>query len=320
MVIGDYMIEYSYPVRNAMPDIFELKEMPNEIWVGDHLNGFNANKTNPVFDFIAKHGHRATVHYCQVIDEVVQARYPTLDFKLKLFNPIWMSFGEYCNPPPVDFKNFICTFNGSNHLSRQFLTSALYKFNWWNTEYCSKNFAVDKDSIDGSLQQYCDRETEPVYRKFILDETADDFYNSERGFGFVRWDHGNNIHNLAPKLTQSFVHIASETVGHSYYPFVTEKFLYSVVTKGLFVTYGQPGWHSHVEKYYGFKPYRRLFNYNFDTIENPVERLIELLCMLSKFSVLTRDEWHDLYNLEKDTIEFNYNHYYSKDYLKVLNG
>jgi hypothetical protein len=104
----------------------------------------------------------------------------------------------------------------------------------------------------------------------------------------------------------------------SYYPFVTEKFLYSVVTRGLFLAYAQPGWHAHLEKYYGFKRYTKLFDYRFDLIQNPVERLVELMSMISKFSVLSVHDWHDLYLIEQDTIEYNYNHYYSKDYLKCL--
>jgi hypothetical protein len=104
----------------------------------------------------------------------------------------------------------------------------------------------------------------------------------------------------------------------SYYPFVTEKFLYSIVTRGLFLSYAQPGWHDHIEKYYGFKKYTKLFDYRFDTIQNPVERLVELMTMISKFSVLSTDDWYDLYLLQLEEIEYNYDHYFSGDYLKCL--
>jgi hypothetical protein len=106
----------------------------------------------------------------------------------------------------------------------------------------------------------------------------------------------------------------------SYHPFVTEKFLYSVVTRGLFLTYGQPGWHEHLEKYYGFKRYTNLFDYRFDNIQNPVERLVEMMSMISKFSKLNATEWKDLYLLESETIKYNYDHYFSGNYLKSLYG
>jgi hypothetical protein len=69
---------------------------------------------------------------------------------------------------------------------------------------------------------------------------------------------------------------------------------------------------------YGFKLYTTIFNYEFDTITNPVIRLVELLGMLSKFGHLTPADWHDLYLLEKDTIDYNYDWYMSKQYLAQL--
>jgi hypothetical protein len=40
--------------------------------------------------------------------------------------------------------------------------------------------------------------------------------------------------------------------------------------------------------------------------------------MISKFSKLSAHDWHDLYQLEANTIEFNYDWYFSKDYIKQL--
>ena len=64
--------------------------------------------------------------------------------------------------------------------------------------------------------------------------------------------------------------------------------------------------------------YNKLFDYRFDTIQNPVERLIELITMILKFSVLSASDWNDLYLIEQDTIEYNYDHYFSGKYLKFL--
>jgi hypothetical protein len=124
--------------------------------------------------------------------------------------------------------------------------------------------------------------------------------------------------SLEYKLTESFLHIVSESIATSYVPYVTEKFLYSVVTHGLFLAYAQPGWHNHLEKYYGFKKYTKLFDYRFDTITNPVERLVELMTMVSKFSQLSPAEWHDLYLIEQDTIDYNYDHYFGGGYLRQI--
>ena len=40
----------------------------------------------------------------------------------------------------------------------------------------------------------------------------------------------------------------------------------------------------------------------FDEITNPIKRLIEILTMLHKFSLLSKADWNDLYLMEQDTI------------------
>jgi hypothetical protein len=171
--------------------------------------------------------------------------------------------------------------------------------------------------LDGHIQDYVGNNNS-FYRKFFISDDNEDFFQSINSFGHVRFNHDKNIYNLENRLTESFLHVVSETLATSYVPFVTEKFLYSIVTRGLFLSYAQPGWHAHVEKYYGFCRYTKLFDYRFDTIQNPVERLVELITMIGKFSKLTSHEWHDLYLLEQDTIEYNYDHYFSKAYLTEL--
>jgi hypothetical protein len=203
------------------------------------------------------------------------------------------------------------------------LSSILENQGYFNPNYSSKNFTSSNDEILGHLSSLDLTEDEiELYDKFF--KSTDEFNNTIYSFGHVRieWETytlADNIYNLESKLTQSFVHIVSETMATSYYPFVTEKFLYSIVTRGLFVAYAHPGWHTHIEKYYGFKLYDKIFDYSFDSIQNPVKRLIKLIEMISKFSKLSVDDWRDLYFvLEKDTIEYNYNHYFSGNYLEHL--
>jgi hypothetical protein len=159
---------------------------------------------------------------------------------------------------------------------------------------------------------------ENFYNKFFISDSSEDFFQKIYSFVRPQYDHAQNIYILQDKITQSFLNVVSETMATSHHPYVSEKFLYSVVTRGLFLSYAQPGWHEHLEKYYGFKLYTKLFDYRFDSIQNPVERLVELMCMISKFSVLSTNDWDDLYEMEKDTIEYNYEHYFSQDYLKCL--
>jgi hypothetical protein len=291
-----------------------------DIFLIDHLTGFDSDIKNLLLDKLVNCKCNNIVYLQYVITPELKARYASIDirFSAELQNSInFVKHAGYNIHPALDYKNFICSFNGSAHISRKFLVSLLHKFKYFNPDYCSKNFSYLSTNLSGHIQEYQGQNTQ-FYNKFFLDPSSENFFQTVNSFGHVRFDHARNIYNLEHKLTQSFLHIVSETMATSYYPFVTEKFLYSIVTRGLFLAYAQPGWHSHLDQYYGFKRYNKLFDYRFDSIQNPVERLVELMSMISKFSVLSTGDWRDLYLLEQDTIEYNYDHYFSGNYLKML--
>jgi len=284
----------------------------------DHLLGFTQDLNNAVLNYLSAYNYKNKITTQYIVTDQLKNRFPNLDLEFSpdlQYQINLQHFENYTSPPDVNYKNFICSFNGSTHVGRRFLTAALHKFNWFNPEYCSKNFTYSIDELDGHIKDYMGKR-ERIYRKFFIDDS--EFHNQIYSFGHVRLDHANNIYSLEPKLTGSFLHLVSETLPTSDYPFITEKAFYSIVTKGLFLSYAQPGWHEFLQRYYGFKLYSKIFDYRFDSIRNPVDRLIELLSMVSKFSHLTTHEWHDLYLVEKDTIDYNYDHYHSKDYLKRL--
>jgi hypothetical protein len=301
------------------------KQLPDRIVLEDHLNGFDQDCDNAVLAHINACANNSNkiiqIDYHQILESNVSAKYNNLAIKFRLPNQIkqalWESFNNYKNHPTLNYKNFLCSFNGSDHVSRKLLVSIIKKFTYYDPDYCSKNFVFTTDVLDGHIKDYSG-EREQFYRKFFISGDSDEFFNTNNSFDYIRFRHDSNIYNLEHKLTQSFLHIVSESIATSYVPFVTEKFLYSVVTRGLFLAYAQPGWHAHVKKYYGFKQYTQLFDYSFDNIQNPIERLVELITMISKFSKLSSNDWHDLYLLERDTIEFNYDHYFGKSYLKCL--
>jgi hypothetical protein len=311
---------FEYPYDN-IDEVISTINNGGSVLLGDHLNGFDCNNKNRILTILnEKIQKRAEIKHIQILEDNVKNNYSNLNitFEFKEQKKVcWEPLSRYKQHPKVHYKNFICSFNGSEHVSRKLLVSILEKFKYYNLEYCSKNFSYSTDIIDGHITKFVsDRDT--LYRKFFISNSSENFFQSINSFGHVRFKHDKNIYNLEHKLTQSFLHIVSETMATSYVPFVTEKFLYSIVTRGLFLSYAQPGWHDHIEKYYGFKLYTKLFDYRFDTIQNPVERLVELMTMISKFSHLTPHEWHDLYLIEQDTIEYNYDHYFSSNYLKCL--
>ena len=305
-------------------NIIDICDNQHEIMLMDHLGGFDKDYNCKILDTL--NNHKATqgliVHTQYLFNNKIQTKFKNIklvfDLNLQIKGANINAFQKYNMHPPLRYKNFICSFNGSIHVSRQLLSSILENQGYFDPYYSSKNFTGSNDKIMRQLYFLDLTEDEiELYDKFF--KNTNEFNDTVYSFGHVRFDHGNNIYNLESKLTQSFVHIVSETMATSYYPFVTEKFLYSIVTRGLFVAYAQPGWHTHIEKYYGFKLYDKIFDYSFDSIQNPVKRLIKLIEMISKFSTLSADDWRDLYfELEKDTIEYNYNHYFSGNYLEHL--
>lgn len=299
------------------------RDIPASVWLVDHLGGFDGTGFNALLaklDTKARQQHKTcNIIYHQILDSAITSKYPNL--KIQFSSEFqqeqnFLHFKNYNIHPDLMVKNFVCCFNGSPHVSRKLLASIIKQFGWWNENYCSKNFTCSGNNLVGHIKDYIGDDRTRFYSKFFsVDEK---FLHHANGFGHVRFAHAKNILNLERKITESFLEIVSETMATSYQPFVTEKFLYSVVTRGLFVAYAQPGWHEHLERYYGFRRYTRIFDYRFDTVQNPVERLVELMSMISKFSVLSSDDWRDLYEMESDNIEYNYDHYFSKAYLKNL--
>jgi hypothetical protein len=299
----------------------KLGQLPLVVQIYDHLGGYDQNLHNDVLYYIDKQAQLQqtpiTVKYHQILDDTVRRQYKNLKMDYN-WNAHYVPrmFSDYRVHPEINHNNFLCSFNGHSHISRKFLVAALKKFGWFDNEYCTKNFNFTVDELDGHIHDYVG-DQDCFFRKFFID-TDNLFFSTINSFGHEVFRHDRNIYKLEKKITQSFLHIVGETIGTSYYPYVTEKSFYSIVTRGLFLTYGQPEWHNHFEQYYGFKKYTKIFDYTFDTIKNPVNRLIELLSMISKFSNLSTDDWHDLYQMEYDTIEHNYHNYFSGNYAKLL--
>ena len=289
----------------------------------DHAMGFDKNFRCNVLDQIHNQtSHHRVIATEYVINKQIQKNYPKFKFIFDI-NSWYEENGindlqVFEHSPKTNLTKFACSFNNSPHISRKLLTSAMHYYNFFDPDTCSKSFTLQPYEVNGTLYDYVG-DRAGWYKKFFDGSQLPDFYSKRYVFGpMVSLDHSRNQQHLRSKIDNSFLHIVSETMATSYYPFVTEKFLYSVIQKGLFLSYAQPRWHRHVEYYYGFRRYTRIFNYSFDTITNPVLRLITLLDMISKYSKLKPIDWHDLYAVEKETIDFNFDHFWSGNYLKHL--
>jgi hypothetical protein len=289
----------------------------------DHALGFDKNLQCEVLDQLhAQTDHRRTVATEYIVNKQIRDNYSKFDFVFDV-NAWYEENGignlqTFENSSKTNLTAFACSFNHNPHVSRKLLTCAMHHYDFFDPETCSKSFTLQPYEVLGTLYD-CVGDRAKWYNKFFVGTQIPDFYVTRCVFGpVVSADHSRNQQHLKSKIDKSFLHIVSETMATSYYPFVTEKFLYSVVQKGLFLAYAQPGWHRYVSYYYGFRSYNKIFNYDFDTIPNPVQRLIAMLDMIAKFKRLSLYDWQDLYQVEKENIEYNYNHFVSGEYLTCL--
>ncbi len=310
-------------------ELTNLDTLPHELVIADHKGGFDKNFYNPILaklnNYAASQGFQYTIYTWEYYTPNIKALYPNIKFvmSMELFRAhnSLVKLNAYKQTKDLCFEKFLCTFNGAGQPGRIILLSALNKLGMFDADTCGKNFIIHPGQVDGVLDELL-TERGRFYRKFFVD-TESDFGNLIVKFGnYGEWSdkfNWENIHtSTSDVISRCFVNLVSESAATSYYPFVTEKFLLSVISRGLFVAYAQPGYHKHLDDLYGFKPYTALFDYSFDDITNPVERLIGVLTMLSKFQNLKTYDWHDLYQLEIDTINYNYDHYFSGNYIKNI--
>ena len=298
-----------------------LKNVNDSITVVDHLDGFSIEAKSPVLTAVHLQTNEHRTVHCEYIPNTnIKNNYPKLEIKFDINT--WFCENNISRIEP-DFKKpksitkFLCSFNNASHTSRILLTSALNSYGYFDPDTCSKVFTYEADKLAGHLYDLTGPSAE-WYEMFFVQNNIEEFSDLQVEFGHVDRDHRRNQEFLSPRIDTSFLHLVSETMATGYYPFVTEKFFYSVAAGNLFLAYAQPGWHDHVTHWFGFRRYDKIFDYYFDSVQNPVMRLITLMDMISKFSKLSLREWNELYKIEQETIDYNYEHFASGRYLTHL--
>lgn len=305
---------------NTLVDI--IKNGATQVQILDHINGFDANYRNLLFDQIAD--YNITVWTQFLLNDTVKKQYPNLKFKFDA-NLIDVThngnnISSHCVlnilagvrdiPLEKTFDNFICSINGMLRADRRILVAALMQRNWWNFNYCTKNFFFDPETVRNDIRQLGSFRENDIVNNNNLEQ-----YARIVGSNYMSRSQVQDMQFLAPKINGSFMQLVGETFASSYHPFLSEKFTQPIACKSLWVAFAQPGYHGYLEECYGFRKYSKLFDYTFDNISNPVDRLLHLLDSISKYATLSKSDWKNLYEIEKDTIEFNYEWYHSRQYL-----
>lgn len=294
--------------------------LPHKLLLADHIDGVDTHGRNRLLDILHARGQPRDIALSFIPNADLKESYPLFNLWFDVDEHVKRCFSfyeDYRMHPQRTHQHFMCAFNGGPHVNRKLLLAAVHRMGWFSPHTVTKNFSFSIDELDGHIRDYC-VDNDEFYRKFFIGADSQAFFAMTNGANYQQFGHLNNVRALETMLTSSFVNIVTESMGTSYNPFVTEKFLFSVITRGLFVAYAQPGWHNQIESIYGFQLFRKLFDYGFDSITNPIDRLLALLASLAKFQQLGQQDWHDLYLLEMDSIEHNYEHYFSGRYVERL--
>lgn len=283
------------------------KPDPKTYLLTDHLGGFNDSFRNEVLDDVPP---KSTVYTEYLFPDEIKRSYPSLDLRFSAYqfilgNQIYeiSKLAESFGSAPLHFPGFVSTFNKANNIGRHWLLAALMKQGWYDPNYCTKHFSLDAESLK------------------LIDIDINELGKAAKktsSFDFTGpTDHEHNLKTLSPKIAETFCHIVSETIIHSPIAFPTEKFLYPIVNKRLWVGFAAPWYHKIINQKFGFELYS-CFDYSFDSMWVPHLRLKMLLQNLEKFYSMTEEEKQEVYYDQRREIEYNYNHLKSFDFLKRL--
>jgi hypothetical protein len=128
--------------------------LADSLTIVDHLGGFTIDLTCKLLDNLHAQNYLKKIYTQYFINNQIAQRYPSLDieFSVSLQNKINLQhFTNYNIHPDLNYKNFICSFNGSAHVSRKLLISILEKFGYYDPAYCSKNFSYTTEFNKGII-------------------------------------------------------------------------------------------------------------------------------------------------------------------------
>lgn len=110
---------------------------------------------------------------------------------------------------------------------------------------------------------------------------------------------------------QGLWHIVSETVFYYDKLHLTEKIFKPIVSHRPFILVGAKGNLAYL-KSYGFKTFDRWIDESYDNEADPDKRLDMIVKQIEKLSKLSKEELDLMYNEMKETLDYNFDHFYGE--------
>jgi hypothetical protein len=116
---------------------------------------------------------------------------------------------------------------------------------------------------------------------------------------------------------ESFVYLVTETCFFDKKLHLTEKVFKPIVSKQPFLLLGCANNLQYL-KSYGFKTFNRWWDENYDAIEDPLTRLKVVVNILKGICEKSNDELEQMLLDMQEVLEYNYNWFYSKEFLDLV--
>jgi hypothetical protein len=116
-------------------------------------------------------------------------------------------------------------------------------------------------------------------------------------------------------LMSSFLHVVTETCFWDTKKHLTEKIFKPIVLKQPFVLLGSQNNLSYLKEY-GFKTFDKWWNEDYDKCSDPIQRINKVCDIIENICSLSQSDLQDLALEMEETLEYNYNRFFSKTFVQ----
>jgi len=116
---------------------------------------------------------------------------------------------------------------------------------------------------------------------------------------------------------ESFVHVVTETCFWEEKKHLTEKIFKPIVLKQPFILLGCANNLAYLKEY-GFKTFDQWWDESYDLCQDPIQRINQVVCILETLCQMSNDELTNMLYQMEEVLEYNYNRFYSKEFVQDI--
>lgn len=165
---------------------------------------------------------------------------------------------------------------------------------------------IDQYGLSASFIHECIQELDKINFPLRIDNPNSEYIaNCSEQLGPVK------------ELSESFLHVVTETCFWENKEHLTEKIFKPIVARQPFVLIGCVQNLNYL-KSYGFKTFDQWWDESYDQIDDPIQRLNAVVKIINDICKLSLNDLQNLLQQMQDTLDYNYNRFYSKEFLDLV--